>query len=181
MRHYNATAHLYNMRYEKEQIPKIENAVQDLESVMRVQGSILDVGCGTGLLIPKMEKYAEKIVCLDVAKKMLEIAKHSGERLVETHFIVADADNTPLRPNYFDTVFAVTLLQNMPKPHSTIQEVIRVAKPKALIVVTGLKKRFTKHFFLEFLLSANLTPKRIASNEGLKCHVVTCTKKRVIL
>jgi len=173
--HYNRTANLYNLRYTEEQNLKIKAAVENLE--LEKQRSILDMGCGTGLLLPRIRKMAENVVGLDISKGMLGEVKSSIKRSANVHFVLADADNTPFRNNYFDMAFAITLLQNMPNPHHTLQEAKRITKPNASIIVTALKKRFTEHSFLKLLEEADLEPKLLKTGPKLKCHIATCKRR----
>jgi ubiquinone/menaquinone biosynthesis C-methylase UbiE len=91
------------------------------------------------------------------------------------HLILADADYMPLRRNTFSNVFALTLVQNTPNPATTLNELNRVAKKEAVIVVTGLKKSFTLNNFGELLQAANLSIVAL-EDEGLQCHVAICIK-----
>lgn len=174
MRHYNHTAHLYNLRYTEEQNLKIKVATENFDHAK--QGLILDLGCGTGLLLPKIREMAKDVVGLDISKGMLEAVNPFVKRSANVHLVLADADHTPFRSGYFDTVFAITLLQNMPNPHNTLQEVKRITKSNASIIVTALKKRFTEHSFLELLEKADLQPKLLKSDADLKCHIAACKK-----
>jgi len=174
MHYYNRTANLYKLRYTEEQNLKIKAAVENLE--FPKQGSILDLGCGTGLLLPRIQEMAKNIVGLDISKDMLGEVKHSMKRSVNVHLVLGDADNTPFRNNYFDAVFAITLLQNMPNPQHTLKEVKRVTKPNASMIVTALKKRFTENSFLKLLKEANLKHKLLETDPNLKCHIAICEK-----
>jgi ubiquinone/menaquinone biosynthesis C-methylase UbiE len=173
MNHYDETAHLYNTRYTEEQNLKIEVAVKSLE--IKKQSAIVDVGCGTGLLLSKTGA-AGTIVCLDLSKGMLKVAKQNTRKSANTHLIQADADFTPLLTGKFDLAFAVTLLQNMPSPGQTLREMKRITKPNAQLMVTGLKKRFTKQSFLRLLSKAELKAHLLHADDNLKCHVATCEK-----
>lgn len=174
MCHYNHTAHIYNTRYAEEQTLKIEAAARNLK--LRKQGSILDLGCGTGLLLTKIRTMAKNIVCLDVSKGMLREIETGIKHLPSIHLILADADNAPIRDDFFDTVFAITLLQNMPSPHQTLQEMKRITKPDATIIVTGLKKHFTQSYFLRLLEDAALKTKQLKADDKLKCYIALCEK-----
>lgn len=174
MHHYNHTAQIYNTRYTEEQNLKIKAAVENLE--LNRESFTLDLGCGTGLLLPKIQKTAKNIVGLDISKGMLKEITPCKEHSANIHLILADADHTPLRNNYFDTVFAITLLQNMPTPLKTLQEAKRITKPNGLIVVTGLKKHFTKHSFTKLLKDAKLKTKLPKRDNNLKCHTAICKK-----
>lgn len=177
MNRYNRTAHLYNRRYAEEQSLKITVAVELLKHGRN--SLILDLGCGTGLLIARIGKTAKYIVGLDISKSMLKEIELSVRHSRNVHLILADADQTPLRSNCFDTVFAITLLQNMPDPHRTLQEIKHVAKINAVIIVTGLKKRFTEHCFIRLLKSVKLRARLLKKDDALKCHIAAVKNKSV--
>jgi ubiquinone/menaquinone biosynthesis C-methylase UbiE len=176
MRYYDCTAHIYNVRYMDEQNLKIKVAVENVERGS--QRSILDIGCGTGLLFPRIQMMGvETVVGLDMSKNMLKKAQACNfDGSLNIHLILADADHVPLRRASFDLVFAVTLLQNMPDWRRTLQEVNRVAKPRALIVVTGLKRLFTRRSFLRILEKAELKPRMLRTGREVKCHIAMCQK-----
>lgn len=175
LRYYNITANLYDTRYAEEQALKIEAAIESLQRTRH--GSILDLGCGTGLLLPRIHR-AKEIVCVDISRHMLGRIETSTKRSANLHVVVADADHTPFRHDYFDSVFAITLLQNMPNPSQTLEEMRRVTKPDATMVVTGLKKHLTQRSFLSLLKKAALKPQLVPTNERLKCHIAKCKKAK---
>lgn len=173
MRLYDLTAHMYDMRYFEEQKLKIEAALEEMQ--IKENCAILDVGCGTGILFKYVAGKAKLVVGVDISKKMLLYAKRRAENFESVHLVLADADNMPFRENVFDSVFSVTLLQNMPNSNKTLKEIGRVAKGFATIVATGMKKAFTAQRFKAMLLNAGL--KSIAfKDRGLKCYVVVCVK-----
>jgi len=172
MQRYDLTAHIYDMQYAKEQTAKIEAAMENVN--MKKQDLVLDAGCGTGLLLKYVANKARTIVGLDISRKILFQAKERAKKFPNIHLIWADADNMPLKENIFDHAFAVTLIQNMPDPLKTLNEVKQVTKDNAVIVVTGLKK-FPVETFEELLQNAGLNIIALR-NENLKCHVAVCTK-----
>ncbi|MCL6579571.1 MAG: hypothetical protein K6T73_09345, partial [Candidatus Bathyarchaeota archaeon] len=76
--------------------------------------------------------------------------------------------------NIFNYVFCITLLQNTPNQFKTLNEIKRVAKKDATIVVSGLKKVFTRQTFKRLLKKADLQIVAFKS-ENLKCHIAVCT------
>jgi ubiquinone/menaquinone biosynthesis C-methylase UbiE len=173
MEHYDLTAHIYDTQYAEEQTAKIEAAMKGVSVEKR--GLVLDVGCGTGLLFNYVASKAETIVGLDVSRKILLQAKKRAEKFKTVHLILADADNMPLKDDIFSHVFAITLVQNMPNPVKTLNEVKRVAKTDAVIVVTGLRKKFSLEIFEELLRKVSLNIIEIRDG-NLKCHVAVCSK-----
>jgi ubiquinone/menaquinone biosynthesis C-methylase UbiE len=173
MRRYDLTANIYDMRYSEEQTAKIESA---LKSVNVDKGDlVLDVGCGTGLLFDYVANKAEAVIGLDISRKSLLQAKEHSKEFCNVHLVWADADNIPLRDNVFSNVFAVTLIQNMPYPAKTLGEIKRVTKKNAIVVVTGLKKKFSLEVFEELLRRLSLNVIEVESDD-LKCYVAICSK-----
>lgn len=176
MYQYDRSSHLYEVRYSKEQNQKIATI---LERIALKKGDLMiDLGCGTGLLLRKVEEKKGIIaVGIDISRNMLSSAKHSLRDSSSVHLILADADNIPIKDSCFSYSFAITLLQNMPNQMSTLKEMKRVTTSSALIIITGLKKCFSEEFFVNLLQKAKLKPKlvRVGGNR-LKCHIALCVK-----
>lgn len=174
MRHYDRSAAIYDAQYAGEQCAKIEAALNDLS--LKEDSSVLDVGCGTGLLFDLVWKTTKLVLGLDVSRGMLEEAKKRAKHFPNVHIVQADADHTPLPDKTFDAVFAVTLLQNTPYPILTLREIMRTATHESVIVVTGLKKEFSLEGFMRLLKEANLRISTIKTNGKLKGYVAVCRK-----
>jgi malonyl-CoA O-methyltransferase len=170
---YDLTAHIYDMRYAEEQTAKIEAVMQSIN--MEKEGSVLDVGCGTGLLFNYVANKAEAIVGSDISRETLLQAKRRARKFANVFLVLADSDNVPLKGDVFSHVFALTLIQNTPNPLKTLNEIKQVSKQDAVIVVTGLKKKFPIKAFKRLLHDAGLGVVAL-QNESLKCHVAVCTK-----
>jgi ubiquinone/menaquinone biosynthesis C-methylase UbiE len=168
---YDSTAHIYDRRYSEEQTAKIEAALEHVN--LQKRGLVLDAGCGTGLLFNHFANKAESLVGLDISRKMLLQAKNRERHLSDAHLIWGEADNMPLKEDAFDYVFAITLIQNTPSPIETLNEIKRVAKRDAVMVITGLKKKFTLKDFETLLHDAGLSVIALQS-ENLNCHVAVC-------
>jgi ubiquinone/menaquinone biosynthesis C-methylase UbiE len=173
MKRYNLTAHIYDMQYAEEQNAKIQAVMQNIK--MEKESSVLDVGCGTGLLFNCVANKAKTIVGLDISRKILLQAKERTKKFPNVHLILADADNMPLKEGTFSHLFAITLIQNVPSPFKTLNEVKRVTQENAFMVVTGLKKKFSVEVFKSLLQNASLNVITLKS-ESLKCYVAVCTK-----
>jgi ubiquinone/menaquinone biosynthesis C-methylase UbiE len=111
------------------------------------------------------------VVGVDISRKLLLKAKEQAGALQNVSVLQADADYLPFRDAFFDAVFAFTVLQNMPKPSETLNELKRVAKFGGRVVVTGLKKTFSLNTLMDVLESAGLRIVAFVDNEDLKCYV----------
>jgi ubiquinone/menaquinone biosynthesis C-methylase UbiE len=172
MRRYDATAQIYDVRYAEEQTAKIEAALRHVNADISI---VLDAGCGTGILFSHIADKALMTVGLDSSRRTLLKARERTKNYAGVHLLLADADNMPLKGGIFDVVLAVTLIQNIPNPAQTLNEIKRVASGKSLIVVTGLKKVFKRSSLERLLKDAGLSIVAMES-EGLKCYVAVCAQ-----
>ncbi len=171
-RHYDRSAAVYDAQYAEEQGAKIEAALRHLS--LRGDSVVLDVGCGTGLLLERIGESVGLLVGLDISLGVLQEARGRVRSLPRVGLVRADADFTPFPDGTFDRVFAVTLLQNMPGPLSTLSEVRRVAKRGSTIVITGLKKAFSLDAFEGLLRAAGLRASILKTDDQLKEYVAVC-------
>lgn len=97
---------------------------------------ILDLGCGTGVLIQHLLQIAPKIqiIGIDSSAEMLEIAKQKLPESVELK--VGSADNLPFPSNYFDVVVSTSAFHFFRDPSQVLQEAKRVLKPNGRLVIT---------------------------------------------
>jgi len=142
--YYDRLADIYDSLYGGEQKAKIKVIFK----VMNVEAGrlVLDIGCGTGLLMEYLVADSGCLVGVDLSVKSLRRARERLRRLgaeQDVLLIRADAENLPFRSEVFDKIFALTLLQNTPSPRRALREIIRVAKDKSQAIVTGLRKYFT--------------------------------------
>ena len=77
--YYNQQAKIYDVQYFEEQKDKIEEIIDEIN--FRSKDLILDLGCGTGLLFPHMEKRVSFLVGIDFSKNALIEAKKRINKL----------------------------------------------------------------------------------------------------
>ena len=176
MRHYDQSAAVYDSQYYEEQEAKIKVALSGF--TLEKESRIMDAGCGTRLLYPHVANKDRLVVGVDVSVSIVKQVKKRVKNYINTALIRADADFMPFLNGTFDVVFAVTLLQNMPKPFRTLDELKRVTKHNATIIATGLKKAFSQEDFTRLLREAGLEIKALRHNENLKDYVAVCVKSR---
>lgn len=172
IRHYDQQAKIYDVQYVGEQNAKIEDVLNNIK--FGSNDLALDLGCGTGFLFQHIFQKVGLLVGVDLSQKALIQAKKRTKNMPNTVLVRADADNTPFPDQIFDKAFAITVLQNMPKPKKTIIELKRIAKPQAVFAVTGLKKKFTAESFVDLLESAHLIVVKLNTDKELKGYVAVC-------
>jgi len=97
---------------------------------------ILDIGCGNGRLLELLEGKTIGYIGIDNSEELIEIAKR---RYPTKKFLIASTLNLPFPNDYFDKVFLIAVLHNIPSKElrfKTLQEARRVLKPEGLLILT---------------------------------------------
>ncbi|MGB9727122.1 MAG: class I SAM-dependent methyltransferase [Nitrososphaeria archaeon] len=145
IKHYNALAKAYDKLYGQEQKMKIDFILKNLD--LKNRRKILDVGCGTCILFESLYDEDKIFVGVDISEKILRIGWIKFRDKINLFLVLADAEHLPFRDKVFDTIFTITLIQNLPNPIRSLEEIKRVSSRDAAIIVSGLKSRYT---FKEF-------------------------------
>jgi len=97
---------------------------------------ILDLGCGTGVLIQRLLQVSPEIEVfgIDSCAEMLAIAKQKLPESVDLK--VGSADNLPFPSNSFDVVVSTSAFHYFRDPSQALQEAKRVLKPNGRLVIT---------------------------------------------
>lgn len=105
--------------------PKVEKV---LISIPEDVNTILDVGCGNGIITNILGQNFE-VTAVDRSAEAL--------KFVETNKIKSSADNIPLESNSFDLVFSSELLEHLPENvlEGTVKEIKRLSKKYIFITV----------------------------------------------
>jgi len=175
MQHYDNIASVYDTQYAEEQEAKIKAVLDEIN--LQPENITLDIGCGTGTLFKHIKNSTKLLIGLDISLGLLKIAKTQAKQYRNINVIRAEADHTPFKNKTFHTIFAVTLLQNMPNPATTLREIKRISRDNATIAVTVLKKGLTKKTFTQLLENAELTISTLKTDNKIKDYTATCKTK----
>ena len=93
--------------------------------------TLLDIGCGAGLLANGLVSEALEITGIDVSQQSLDVAqKYDVTRSVR--YMCANAYALPFRDKSFDVVCAMDVLEHVEQPHLLISEASRVLRDGGL-------------------------------------------------
>lgn len=126
---YPLRAYAHRMQY--------ESVLQFVEPGM----SVLDAGCGDGVLSLMMVKKGARVTGIDMSEPNIERARAAADGAgvgEEVHLMVGDAENLPFLNRSFDLVVSSHVLEHLPDFDQGLREVLRVTKRRAVVALPTL-------------------------------------------
>jgi len=96
------------------------------------KGTILDIGCGTGLLLEALNKKGIDAEGVDFSEKAISVVNEKGLKAVQCDFAVQPL---PFEGASFDCVVALDVFEHLFDPHKALEEMVRVTKRNIIIGV----------------------------------------------
>ncbi|MDG7009697.1 MAG: class I SAM-dependent methyltransferase [Nitrososphaerota archaeon] len=114
---------------------EIEDAAQKhiIGGWVATGASSIDLGGGFGRIAKILVRSFVSVVLLDLSKRSLGMAKRNLVGVTPTR---GDVSKTPFRDSTFDCVVMIRVLHLLPDPSATMQEVYRIAKDGATVIVS---------------------------------------------
>lgn len=136
----------------------IETTIGTLENK-----TILDVGCGGGILAEAMAAKGANVTGIDLAERSLKIARlHSLETGIKVDYQHISAESiAATHPQRFDVITCMEMLEHVPNPASIIHACAQLVKPGGWVFFSTLNRNPKSFLFAilgaEYIL--NLVPK----------------------
>jgi 2-polyprenyl-6-hydroxyphenyl methylase/3-demethylubiquinone-9 3-methyltransferase len=133
-------------------------------TVPLVGKSVLDVGCGGGILSDAMARRGASVLGIDLAARPLRVAQlhalEAGTQNVEYREISAEA-LAQEQPASFDVVTCMEMLEHVPDPSSVVRACAELARPGGWVFFSTINRNLKSFLFAivaaEYLL--NLLPR----------------------
>jgi ubiquinone/menaquinone biosynthesis C-methylase UbiE len=117
-----------------------------------LQGTLVDVGCGSGNLIVKIANEFKNLdlIAIDVSKEILELAK---KRATKAHldnivkFKVGGVESIPLEDKSIDFIVSSLSLHHWGDPKLALGELLRIIKDDGIILIFDFRRNSRKFFY----------------------------------
>lgn len=95
-------------------------------------GKVLDVGCGVGQVLEKLQEFGFEAYGVDVSKPNIERASRICPRAY-----LYDGKRLPFDKGFFDSAGALNVLEHVEEPELFISELVRVVKKGGKVVLSS--------------------------------------------
>ena len=114
---------------------------------------VLEVGCGTGLVMHRVAERARSVSGIDISSGMLRQARQRGLEVVQ-----ADATALPFASEAFDVVYSLKVLAHVRDIERALDEMARVTRPGGTLLL-----EFYNPVSLRYLAKRVAGPGKISS------------------
>jgi len=111
--------------------------------------TVLDVGCGGGILAESIAKKGAKVTGIDLSEKALKVADlHSLESGVDVRYELIAAEELASREaGHYDVVTCMEMLEHVPDPAAIVQACATLVKPGGHVFFSTLNRNPKSYLF----------------------------------
>ena len=111
--------------------------------------TVLDVGCGGGILSESMAQKGAKVTGIDLGDKALKVAQlHSLESGVAVDYqLISVEDLAEKQPASFDVVTCLEMLEHVPDPASVVAACAKLVKPGGHVFFSTINRNPKAYLF----------------------------------
>lgn len=118
----------FSTSYERERGYGYHQMLDDLEVRLTEEyargARVLELGCGTGLILERIAEVAKEAVGIDLSEGM---AQRARERGLDVH--IGSVTDLPFEDESFDLTYSFKVLAHVPDIETAVREAVRVTRP----------------------------------------------------
>lgn len=131
--------------------------------------SVVDIGCGGGILSESLAAAGAKVTGIDLAKEVLGVAKlHGLDSGIKVDYqLIAAEEYAELHAESHDIVTCMEMLEHVPDPQAIIKAAAQCVKPGGWVFFSTLNRNFKSYLLAIFAAEQvlNLVPKGTHTHE----------------
>ena len=110
--------------------------------------SVLDIGCGGGLLSEAMAHLGAKVHGIDVVNRNIETARyHALQEALDIRYEYGDVDLVLGRGEKYDVVLNMEVVEHVPEPHRFLRDSATLVKPGGMMAVATINRTLLAWLF----------------------------------
>lgn len=113
--------------------------------------TVLDIGCGGGILTEALAKYGSIVTGIDASVELIDIAKQHAEqdsiKINYLHCRVEDSVEKFAKEKKFDVITCMELLEHVDDPAQVIQASTQLLKPGGTVIFSTLNRNLKSFLY----------------------------------
>lgn len=145
---YNIISRFYDWIYLVQVFGYVQSAHQLVDAVVEEDDSVLDLGCGTGLVAHIAAQRAAHVVGIDHSIGMLHRAQRKGRHLDNVYYVLGDCRAMPFREE-FDVIlssFMLVILKEAER-RAVLRDAFRLLRPGGRLGLLGSQDRMSQEWY----------------------------------
>ena len=137
--HFDRIAREYGSKYEGVSVPAHSFRIRRqrvYEMLEGVEGKVLDIGCGPGIMVAWLLSNKLEVYGIDIAEDMIDVCQELFGDKTGAHFSVGAIERLPFDDNFFDAVVCMGVMEYLDDDSAAIAELARVTKSGGSIIIT---------------------------------------------
>ena len=114
-------------------IQRLKKAVQLLGT--KEYNRLLEVGTGSGILIPELSNHCKSLYCIDVHEHLTDVEKFAKRNRVHARVSYGDILDLKFKPKYFDAIICISVLEHLVDVGKALDNLKRVLKDNGVLVL----------------------------------------------
>lgn len=110
--------------------------IEKARKYFKINDTVLDFGCGTGLICNKISENVRSIYAMDISINMIEISKKKAKELniQNIEFARTSIFDEKFKAGSFDAIIAFNIFHLLEEPQKYFQRLHQILKPGGLII-----------------------------------------------
>jgi ubiquinone/menaquinone biosynthesis C-methylase UbiE len=110
------------------------------ESRLTEKMTVLDAGCGPGIVTEAVAPHVKEVVAFDLTPAMIEATRMRCENagLHNVRYQTGNIESLPYENEYFDRVISRLVVHHLPEPRKGLKEIHRVLKKNGIFVLADI-------------------------------------------
>lgn len=108
--------------------------------------SVLDVGCGGGILSEPLCRMGGTVTGIDVTEKLIQVAKlHAQQGGLTIDYRHTSAENLAHDGEQFDVVICSEVIEHVPDPQHLISTLSKLVKPDGVLFISTINRTYKSY------------------------------------
>jgi len=111
-----------------------------IEKYSASTGTALEIGPGSGIYLPVLARYSDRVYAVDIEAAYLEEAKQATRSLENIEFRLDDITQSSLPEDYFDLILCTEVIEHIADSAAALKEIGRILKPGGIAIISTPQK-----------------------------------------